>query len=319
MMKVAVIGLGVIGKLHAELAQINGDLVAVCDIDENRLSLYPDAKHYTDYRHMLDEIAVDVVHICTPHYLHAEMVIDALRRNVNVLCEKPLCIRQEELDEILLAEKNSIAQLGVCLQNRYLSVNRFVKSFLQDNPPISAVGYLAWRRDENYYSSSYWRGKKAMEGGGVLINQAFHTLDLLQWFCGVPASINATVCNLTLQKVIDVEDTAFLVCDGDVPFTLFATNGSMADFPVQIMITTGTGLLKVTPQQVLFNEETVYTEDTSKYYVKPCYGYGHDLLIADFYHCIQSGKKFFIDGQEGAKAAKIIFAAYASGEKNVSL
>lgn len=319
MMKVAVIGLGVIGKLHAELAQINGDLVAVCDIDEARLSPYPDAKHYTDYRRMIEEVAVDVVHICTPHYLHAEMVLELLGRNVNVLCEKPLCIHQEELDQILIAEKNSTAQLGVCLQNRYLSVNRFVKDFLLKNPPISAIGQLAWHRDENYYSSSYWRGKKAMEGGGVLINQAFHTLDLLQWFCGEPSSLCATVCNMTLQNVIDVEDTASLICDGDVPFTLFATNGSKADFPVQIMITTGTGLLKVTPQHVILNEEIVYTEDTSKYHIKPCYGYGHDFLIADFYHCVKSGEKFSIDGQEGAKAAKIIFASYASGGKIVQL
>ena len=319
MIRAAVIGLGVIGKLHAELAQLNGELVAVCDIDESRLTPYSQAKKYTSYARMLSEIEVDVVHVCTPHYLHAEMVIMALQRNVSVLCEKPLCICREELDAILIAEENSTAQLAVCLQNRYLSVNHFVKDFLRENPPVSAIGYMAWHRGETYYNSSPWRGKKSMEGGGVLINQALHTLDLLQWFCGDVSSVCATVSNLTLQKMVDVEDTAFLVCDGNVPFTLFATNGSKTDFPVEITLTTEKGLLKVTPQKVLLNGEIIYAEDTSKYYIKPCYGYGHDFFVADFYRCLENGEKFSVDGKEGAKVVKIIFAAYESNGKTVKL
>ena len=319
MIRAAVIGLGIIGKLHAELTLLNGNLVAVCDVDESCLNLYPGVKQYKNYVRMLDEVKPDVVHICTPHYLHAEMVLASLKRNVNVLCEKPLCINSDELDEILRAEKNSEAQLGVCLQNRYLTVNRFVKEFLRENPPISAIGYMAWCRGETYYNSSPWRGNKSMEGGGVLINQALHTLDLLQWFCGDVSSVCATASNLTLQKVIDVEDTAFLVCDGNVPFTLFATNGSKTDFPVEITLMTEKGLLKVTPNQVSFNGEIVYTEDVSKYYIKPCYGYGHDFLVADFYRCIENGEKFSVAGEEGAKVVKIIFAAYESNGRTVKL
>lgn len=319
MMKIAVIGLGVIGKLHAELTMVNGDLVAVCDIDEAQLSLYPNIKHYTNYVDMLDEVELDAIHVCTPHYLHAEMVVEALKRNVNVLCEKPLCINDEQLNTILLAEENSKAQLGVCFQNRYLSVNSFVKNFLKENPPISAVGLLAWNRDEKYYSSSDWRGKKETEGGGVLINQAIHTIDLLQYFCGEPSYVCANVCNMTLQNVIDVEDTAVLKCKGEVPFEIFATNGSKTDFPIQIMIKTEKGLLKVTSNQVVLNDEIIYTENLSKYHIKPCYGFAHDFLIDDFYDCLKKGKKFSLDGKEGAKALKIVLSAYSSYGKDIKI
>ena len=100
MIRAAVIGLGIIGKLHAELTLLNGNLVAVCDVDESCLNLYPGVKQYKNYVRMLDEVKPDVVHICTPHYLHAEMVLASLKRNVNVLCEKPVCINSDELDEI---------------------------------------------------------------------------------------------------------------------------------------------------------------------------------------------------------------------------
>ena len=89
-MKSVVIGLGSIGKVHCEIIMQHDELVAVCDIDESKFDLYPSVKHYTDYKQMLQEVKPDVVHICTPHHLHASMVIYALEQNINVFCEKPL-------------------------------------------------------------------------------------------------------------------------------------------------------------------------------------------------------------------------------------
>lgn len=311
-MRVAVIGLGVIGALHAQLVQKNADLVAVCDVDEKRLVPYAGARHYTDYKRMLDEVELDAVHICTPHHVHAEMTVAALKRGINVLCEKPLCINLSQLEEVLEAEKNSSAQLGVCLQNRYLPVNRFAKDFLFQNPPIGAMGYMTWQRGKSYYDSAAWRGKKATEGGGVLINQALHTLDLLQWFCGGAESVCASVSNLTLQSEIEVEDTACVLCEGSVRFTFFATNGGKTDFPVEINVKTEKGVLKVTPQRVELDGNPLYVEGVTTYHVKPCYGHGHEPLIQDFYRCIQTGERFSIDGAEGAKVLKMILAAYQS-------
>ena len=92
-MKTAIVGLGSIGKIHKKIIEKLGfELVAGCDVNLNKEKVVDGASFYTDYKKMLDEVKPSVVHICTPHYLHAEMIIEALSRNINVLCEKPLCI-----------------------------------------------------------------------------------------------------------------------------------------------------------------------------------------------------------------------------------
>ena len=151
-MKAAVIGIGVIGKVHLEvLAELNIRVTAVCDTDENKIKNLQGVKKYADYKKMIDEGDFDVVHICTPHYLHAEMIVYALKKNKNVLCEKPLCISHKEISEILEAEKNSRGILGVCLQNRYNFSSIAVKEYLKDKKVLSAHGSVSWKRDEAYY------------------------------------------------------------------------------------------------------------------------------------------------------------------------
>ena len=160
-MNVAVIGLGNIGKLHKYVLEKLGITVkAICDADEKKAIGYS-GKFYTDYREMLYNEDIDAVHICTPHYLHAEMIIHALENGINVLCEKPLCIELKDIPRILNAEKNSRAILGACHQNRFNEVNVFTKKYIEDKKIISAHGTLVWRRDAEYYASGSWRGKKA--------------------------------------------------------------------------------------------------------------------------------------------------------------
>lgn len=111
-MRSAIIGLGVIGKVHYEVLRSEGeDIVALCDVDFDKLGEYADVKKYYDYKTMLDVEKFDVVHVCTPHYLHAEMVIYALQKGVNVLCEKPLCINEKEIENILAAERHQAHNL----------------------------------------------------------------------------------------------------------------------------------------------------------------------------------------------------------------
>ena len=238
-MRVAVIGLGVIGKVHIKvIRETEDELVAVCDTDEEKLALYPNVKGYTDYVTMLDEIKPDIVHICTPHYLHTEMILDSLKRDIHTLCEKPICIKEEDIPIILEAKKRSKAQLGVCFQNRYNPATLFVKEYLQDQQLLFAHGELRWHRDKKYYAQDKWRGSKATEGGGVLINQALHTIDLLQYFCGMPKSVTAVCENRTLQGVIDVEDTANVTMYGKNEATMYATNAADKDYPVEITFKT---------------------------------------------------------------------------------
>ena len=313
-MRSAVIGLGNIGKIHAKILAESGLFAAVCDVDGKKLERFEGLPAYTDYRKMIDEQKPDAVHVCTPHFLHAEMVVYALGRGVNVLCEKPLCINIAQMDEILEAEKHSKARLGVCLQNRYNREIAFAKEYLSDKRITSAVGYTAWRRTAEYYATGDWRGRKDTEGGGVLINQAIHTLDLMQYLCGMPEKIIASVSNLTLKNSIEVEDTAVILSAGGAPVSFFATNGAAADMPVEITVLADGKTVKIMPGCIFIDGiPQTLSEEKYRQLGKACYGSGHGALIADYYSRLESGEPFPIDGSEGAKSVRLVLAAYRSG------
>lgn len=324
-MNTAIIGLGVIGKVHAEvLFDQKENVVALCDIDLSKAQLVKDkyfnnAKIYSSYEEMLSSEKLDVVHICTPHNLHASMCIYALNKNVNVFCEKPLAINFKEIEDIIKAEKSSKAILGVCHQNRYLKQNIFLKENAKKYGFINAYGTLLWNRDKDYYSQDAWRGKKATEGGGVMINQALHTLDILEWVMGEPSEVVSSVNNLTLNGVIDVEDTAVSIFSGGANFSFFASNGSKESFPIE-MTFIGNGVkVKVFENSLLINGKIKTFKTDNKVYGKACYGTGHKLIIKDFYAHVSSGKKFWLDATEGSKVLKLIFAIYESKGNKISI
>ena len=319
-MKTAIIGLGQIGGVHTEvLNELGANIVAVCDVDTKKFSNYSNCKQFIDWEEMLDEVKPDVVHVCTPHYLHADMVVGALERNINVICEKPLCIKEDDYERILLAEKNSKAQLGVCLQNRYNKSSIFLKEYLKDKKPNASWGMLAWYRNEDYYVSGEWRGKWQTEGGGVLINQAIHTIDMLQYVMGMPEKVVATCSNLTLDGVIEVEDTVTAIYYGSSRITFFATNGSKASFPIEILIRTDDEMIKVSDGKVISNGNLIFEDTDKRFYGKGCYGSGHKKLIEDFYDCVKNNKPFFINGEEGLKSVKMVLSAYKSNGKEVNV
>ena len=247
------------------------------------------------------------------------MIIECLKRDINVICEKPLCIKKEDIDRILEAEKASKGKLGVCHQNRYNPANRYVKEYVKDKEIKGGVGQVSWKRDESYYNSGEWRGKWETEGGGVLINQALHTLDLMQWLCGMPESLSASVSNLTLDGKIEVEDTAAICARGKSGFNFYASNGSVTDMPVEITLKVDGKIVKLMPKRVILDEGEVSFDEISAAAPKSCYGKGHGALIEDFYSCIKEGRDFAIDGAEGAKVVRLILAAYESNGKTVKI
>ena len=319
-MRAAIVGLGVIGKVHAEvLAEQGIELVAVCDIDPAATEGL-DCARYADFDEMMERERPDVVHICTPHWLHADMIIKALERGVNVLAEKPLCIKEEDIARILDAERASDAELGVCLQNRYNPSTLLAREILAEKRVKYAFGSLLWHRDAAYYASGDWRGKWATEGGGVLINQAIHTLDLLILTCGDPRSVTARTSSLALRDVIEVEDTVCASFGGKVPFGLYATNTAACDMPTEIRFATEDGdTVVLLPDRVLVNGVLVQQGEKGKVRGKRVYGSSHERLIADYYACLAEGRKFPVDGEEGARSVRAALGAYASSGKEVLL
>lgn len=325
-MKIAIIGTGVIGKVHAEvLSTLGTPAAALCDLDAKKAEAVkekyaPDARIYTDWQTMLTELRPDAVHICTPHDLHATMTVAALKQNIHVLCEKPLCIRAEEIERILEAERESSATLGVCHQNRYKNVNGFLKEYLSDKEILGAHGSVVWKRDADYYASAEWRGTLAREGGGALINQALHTFDLMMWLCGMPERVAAIKENLTLKGAIEVEDTIAIRCYGKTDYTFYATVGSACDMPVQMDFKLASGEFVVAlPKCVIVDGRVIAEEEINRTFGKECYGNGHLRLIDDYYRCIKENKPFALNGEEGAKVVRMILGAYQSKGETVPL
>ena len=325
-MRTAIIGLGVIGRVHARSLLKNGiDVCGLCDLDKEKAekvknNFFLNATVFSDWKEMLDTLVPNVVHICTPHYLHTEMIVACLERNISVLCEKPMCIRREDIPLILEAEKNSEAILGICHQNRYNDVNVYLKKYLCDKEIVSAHGTVVWKRDEAYYGQAEWRGKWKTEGGGVLINQALHTLDLMQWFCGMPQKVVARTGNFSLDGVIEVEDSAMLLCEGMQRFTFYATNSGGCDMPTEIRLKLKSGEnIVVFPDTLLIDDKVVSKEEIEFSFGKCCYGNGHEKLIGDFYDCVETGRAFSINGEEAAKVVRVILGAYESQGKTITI
>ena len=308
-MKAALIGMGVIGKVHRDVLREQGiELAAVCDVLPERRE---GAKRgYDDYREMILRKSPDVVHICTPHYLHTEMIVFALEHGCNVLCEKPLTIHLADIDRIMAAEDASSGMLGVCLQNRYNPSSAFAKRYLVGKKIDRAYGEVRWHRDAGYYASGEWRGRWATEGGGVLINQAIHTVDLLQWLCGDPTDVTGSMQNISLKGVIEVEDTAHLHMEGKTPCELFATNTAKEDHPAKVKVVTEGKTLEIYPDRALLDGEPVPLEQEDGWYGKRMYGKGHSALIAHFYDCVSKKEKFPLDGREGSRSVRTVLTFY---------
>ena len=197
----AVVGLGV-GRTHCDSAynSQNADLVAVCDLLENRLEAakkaYDGVLTYTSFEEMLKNPDIDIVSIAVPSGLHAELAVLALENGKNILVEKPIDITVENAMKIENARVKTGLKVGVIHQNRFNAVMKPVKEAV-DSGKIGKLilGSFAvkWFRDQNYYDNGGWRGTWEMDGGGSLMNQAVHTVDLMQWLMGDVLSVTSSM------------------------------------------------------------------------------------------------------------------------------
>jgi predicted dehydrogenase len=252
------IGLGNIGIHHfsyfPELE--DAELTAICDIDPAKLKelkVPKDFDHatgatrldekiakYTDYRAMLDSGKVDAVIIAVPHYFHPEMAKEAFRRGIHVICEKPVAITGREAREMNAAHANSNVVYAAMFQMRTDPTYIKIKEMLSDGTlgEVRRVSWIItnWFRTQAYYDSGGWRGNWTGEGGGVLMNQCPHNLDLFQWFFGLPKRLNALVY-LGKWHDITVED--------DVSVLMELANGATASFITTTADTPGTNRLEI--------------------------------------------------------------------------
>ena len=322
MKNIAIIGCGAIASTHINAILFNNKkIVGLCDVIEDKANKLNNdfnlnAVVFTDYISMLNELDIDVVHICTPHYLHKEMIIEGLKRNIHVLCEKPLCISFDEINEIKEQLDKSNVQLGVCYQNRYNETTIKAKEICKKVHFNKGIAYLKWKRDNNYYLSSSWRGKWDTEGGSLLINQSIHTIDLLCYLLGKPTKLIAICENLIHKDVIETEDSAKInFYSDDISFEFIGTNNSDKDYQISIELYNENNKLIITPSSITFNNHTNKHLMDEIDFVKSVWGDGHKKLIKDFYQCIESSIPFSISLEEATISLRAVLLAYSSNGK----
>jgi len=195
----AVVGLGV-GKAHVDAAAASKkcELVAVCDLIQEKMdkvvARYPGTKTYLDFDTMLKDDEIDVVSICLPSAMHAEFAVRAMEAGKHVLVEKPIDITLEAAQKIEDARKRTGKIAGVIHQNRNNAVMKPIKEAIDAGrfgKLVLGTFGVKWYRDQHYYEG--WHGTWAMDGGGSLMNQAVHTVDLMQWLMGDVASVHSTM------------------------------------------------------------------------------------------------------------------------------
>lgn len=321
--RVAVLGCGDISSLHlAALSTVaEAELVAVCDPHEGRLATVA-ATHgvpgYRDHIALFDDIEPDVVHICTPHDTHAALAVDALERGIHVVLEKPLAHTRAEADRLMAAAAASNATIGICFQNRYNAPIQAAHALLSGGelgPILGSSATVLWHRTAEYYLDRPWRGRWSTGGGGLMMNQAIHTVDLLQWLAGPVASVRGNVSTRFLDEVIEVEDTAEMMlthADGSRS-VFYATLGHAANAPVDIEIVTEKATLHVRGDlTVTYADGTVerVSERALPTGERAYWGVSHELLISDFYSSLEKGDGFWIDPVEARRSLDIIQDLY---------
>lgn len=305
-MRVGMIGCGGIARVHgAVLKQLPGIRLTACAdcIKERAIEFAEEfgiesTGVYTSYEEMLDQQELDVIHICTPHYLHVPMAIDGLESQLHVLMEKPPGISLQEFQQLQKAERASEKKLGICFQNRYNETVKKAESLLQSGIPGAVKGARAlvtWNRGEAYYNESGWRGSLKTEGGGALINQAIHTLDLLVKFLGKPLQAECSMANHHLKGVIEVEDTV----EAYIQFSkasacFYATTAYAADSDVLLELLCDHGTIRVEGSEVWFTDKEGKRQSMNfapdAFTGKAYWGNGHMACIRDYYDCLAQNR-----------------------------
>ncbi|MHA7269692.1 Gfo/Idh/MocA family protein [Arthrobacter sp. HLT1-20] len=223
--RIGIIGLGQQGGMYAKFITDgmvpNMEIGALCDIDPAKKDMaaatYPDAPFFEDYIAMMESGSVDAIVTCVPHYLHPEMGIAALTRDIHALVEKPAGVYTKQVKELneFAATKPQLS-FAIMFNQRNNPLYKRLKEIV-DNGEIGNILrtnwiITTWWRPQGYYNSSAWRATWGGEGGGVLVNQAPHQLDLWQWICGVPKSVFAKV-SYGFRRDIAVEDEVTAIVD----------------------------------------------------------------------------------------------------------
>ena len=349
-LKTGIIGCGKVGDFHAKAfaALPQSVFTAVCDNDIERAKAFAaryGVKAYDAVETMCTQEKLDVVSVCTPHPLHANPAVTAANCGCNVLVEKPLASNLADCDAIIEAADKNRVTIGTMVQRRFyrpcMRIHKAIEDGKLGRPVLGMVTMLGWR-DEAYYNSDAWRGTWDGEGGGVLVNQAPHQLDLLLWYMGEVDEVYGVWKNLN-HPYIEVEDTAIAVVKfknggvGNIVVSnsqnpalygkvhVFGENGAGAGVQTDggAMFIAGMSTITEPPYNDLWTVEgeaemleTWKKEDCDFFNSVDSMYYYHSQQIEDFLTAVQNGTKPLVDAREGRRTVELFTAIYRSTREN---
>lgn len=344
--RTALVGCGKVGQIHAQaLAALpESEFVAVCDADAGRAGAMAarfGVGIFTDVATMVRDARVGAVLIATPHPMHAAPAIAAAQGGAHVLVEKPLAASLEDCDAMLAAAKRAGVLLSVISQRRLYEPVVRMKAAIDagkiGRPALGVFTMYSWR-DEAYYRSDPWRGRWDTEGGGVLVNQSPHQLDLLQWFMGEIADVSGAWANVN-HPGVEVDDTAVAtvrfkngglgavitsVAQRPGIYTKVQIHGSSG---ASVGVQTDTGATFVAGMTGIaaapFNDiwtipgeehllEQFQADDRARFNAVDGTSHYHQLQIQDFLQAIQTGRPPMVSGDEGRAVVEFFTAIYRS-------
>jgi UDP-N-acetyl-2-amino-2-deoxyglucuronate dehydrogenase len=328
----AILGTGMVADYHRKAVEANGDLgarlVAVAHYNPDRF-VEIGARFgvpCVSQEEMLADPAVDVVCVCTPSGQHAEQASAAARAGKHVLVEKPMALSLADADAMIAACEQAGVQLGVALQRRvtppFQRIHRAIQAGDLGELTLGVVT-IPYHRPQAYFDQADWRGTWALDGGGVLMNQGIHLVDLLVWYMGDPVEVQARAG--TLHREIEVEDTlaATLRFAGGALATITATTTAAPGFPHRIEIYGTGGGIQVEGESVGRWE----LADPAGASVEPVpigraasagaggdprgiAATGHIAIVRDFVEALRAGRAPQIDGREGRRSLAAVLAIY---------
>lgn len=333
-----IIGCGMIANFHAKaIADIrNARLVGCYDMipaSADRVAEAHGCQAYHDLNAMLANPDIDVVTICTPSGAHVEPAVAAAKAGKHVVVEKPLDVTLKRCDQIIKACDDAGVVLSAIFPSRFHESSQLMKKAVEKGRfGRLSLGdaYVKWFRTQAYYDSGAWRGTWKLDGGGALMNQAIHSVDLLTWLMGPVAEISASTATLAHER-IEVEDVAAAALRfengalGVIEATTAAFPGSLKR--VELHGSAGSAALeeedivtwefaKSTKQDAAIRERMAGKTETGGGAADPSAigHHGHMLQFKDVLKAIKSGTKPLIDGHEGRRSVEIILAIYKAAE-----
>jgi predicted dehydrogenase len=340
--KFGIIGTGSIAQRHAEaIAAIdNAELCVVYDKIPKRAAAFAREHHCRAVPSLKALLASDIeaVTVATPSGLHAEVAIPAARAGKHILCEKPLDVTVSKTNDLVRTCEQCNVRLSAVFQSRFERSVQHIRQAVEAGrfgEPVLALASIRWHRTPEYYASATWRGTWALDGGGALMNQGIHTVDLLLYFNGDVAEVTGRTARI-LHKSIEVEDTvvAMLKFKNGSLGTIEASTACFPGVPRRVELSGTRGSVLLEDDRIVrwqFDEERPEDADIRRADVEgeglrggandpvAISSEGHRRQIAELADAILNGRGLTTPGAEGKRAVELVCAVYESARTGVTI